>query len=136
MSASLSIESVKLDFERWRAQKKSPQCRAPDHLRQKALALRAQHSEKDIIKALSISRERLASWDVDSTTPSIESKSRPAVDTDFVPLTLDMPVSLHSELNLTCEQANGSRWQLQGPFTAEQLSAFVCALKGQTGGRL
>ncbi len=40
MSARLSIDTVKAEFDLWRGQKKSPQCRAPDHLRQKALALR------------------------------------------------------------------------------------------------
>ncbi len=63
MSARLSIDTVKAEFDLWRGQKKSPQCRAPDALRQKALALRAHYSDKEIVKALGISRYYLASWD-------------------------------------------------------------------------
>ncbi len=79
MSARLSIDTVKAEFDLWRGLKKSPQCRASDALRQKALALRAHYSGKEIVKALSLSRYRLASWDSAQPvkTPSLKNFPNP-----------------------------------------------------------
>ncbi len=49
MSTSLTLESVKAEFDRWRQQKKHSQSRIPASLRKKALALLTHYSSDDII---------------------------------------------------------------------------------------
>jgi len=60
MDTPLSLDDVQ--FQQWREQKPSPQCRVPLDIKHKAISLRDRHTIKDIAKAIKATATRFRSW--------------------------------------------------------------------------
>jgi hypothetical protein len=125
---TVTLESVQADFQQWRQHKVSPKSRIPDELRQKALALLADHPSSQLQKALGVSHAMLKAW-AGKTAQNGANLPQPI---EFVTLPVEQnPASCPANaLQLEVTHPNGDRWGLQGNLSPSLLSAFVRALSG------
>lgn len=142
MSAAQALESLKVEFDQWRQQKKTRGSRVPNELRQKALALQGQVKTSHLVNALGIGGSTLKEWSGKKKTPAKPSSANG--QTTFVTLPADklltsgdLPPSPHTapmpRVHLSCESRDGLRWCLHGDVNPEQLSTFITTLTQAQG---
>lgn len=138
MTTQQSLNSLKQEFIKWRKTKKSLRSKVPDDLRRKVLALRPYVSDTDLNKSLGIKPPMIQTWSEREAVADQASQN----DIDFVSLPTEflhnevqpMPVDHSSgQVQLTCHQANGNRWSLQGDVNPQQLAVFIQALNSASG---
>lgn len=137
MNIPLTLEAVQSDFHQWRQQKPNARTPIPLHLREKAIALRADFSSNQITKALGINHSMLKSWSGERERKPSKQNRQPSESIEFttIPATTDSNPFPGQTAQLSCDLSNGQRWCLQGGFTSEQLTAFIQSLHQVTGGR-
>jgi hypothetical protein len=123
-----TLEAVQVDFQQWRQNKPRLRSRTPDELRQKALALLADHRSSQVQKALGITDGMLKAW-AGKTTHRRGSEPQPI---EFVVLRAEPEpaCSATEPMKLDFTRPNGDHWSLQGNLNDSQLRAFVTALSG------
>ena len=127
-SPAPTLESVQAEFQQWRQNKVSPQDRIPDELRQKTLALLADHPSSYIQKALSVSHAMLKAWA--GKTAEVRTKIPQSIEFVTLPMEQKPANGIADALNLEVTQPNGDHWNLQGTMSPALLNAFVSALSG------
>ena len=137
MPTPLTLDVVQAQFEQWRQQKKSPQCRVPADLKNNALALRDQYTEQDITKVLKIPPARFQSWEQQPLQRLNDNAHAPnfvSLAPELIATPPDAMTDSPNTIQFTCTHANGTQWQLRGKFTVQQLSAVVTTLSTNPGG--
>lgn len=131
------LQQLKADFDTWRQSKTSPQSRIPQPLRQRAVALRPEYSDQEIVRTLKITEARLLNW-----AGEVSMTHKPAapvnVTEDFIPLARpplpNKQVSHGGQVELKGGLDQQVQWTLQGQFSPQQLQAIVATLMQVPGG--
>lgn len=124
-----TLQSVRADFQHWRANKSTLGPRIPDDLRRDAVALLGELSASTITTAIGVSCSMLKAWRNEQPQPT-------DIPIEFIALPSPAPATEPpiDALTLSVTQPNGAKWQLQGCMNPEQLGAIIHAVGGLSGG--
>lgn len=138
MTPQHTLESLKLEFQHWRANK-TGLC-IPDHLRRKAVELLGTESLGSIGRTLGLSGSQLKGWSNSAQSKPVSSPVKPLTSLnpiEFVtllpPSSAQAPITPSTDMQLTFTQPNGNNWCLQGSLDAAQMAAFIHATAGLSG---
>ncbi len=105
MNSAILLETVAQHFATWRKSRQTNGSSVtPRHLQQEAVALKSNHSKKDITKALGINHSALKRW----------SATQEATNPDFIALAAEeIGIAMAvTSVNANCEFPNGIRLTL------------------------